>query len=696
MPEYINPNIYAVHLVGPDGRTIKVNKNQRMNLSEYFNKYCDRGFIQLLSDYENQDMLERGVRQQSVQKGRVVLDDATRRIQKQLAEKEEQQRKIEEAQVRKLARSKLIRNKQVAEFRKQQQQILETAKHTPGVVDHSVKGQRRVLRNLAIQRAQKKQPLVNYVDNGNEHKIVGKLSRANANEIFQENLEKFKYPISNNIGVGILSYNRPDILHRLIRSIVSYTDLHKTTIFISDDNSDNEELLKYLDDLSSAATPNFVILRNNERLGIAGNTNRLLKCLSRFKYGMLLNDDVEILKYGWDQIYFDAMENTGMHHFVYHQPGVYNAPVGDPVNLGETKLLRVDKRPHGAVLAFTNQLFSKIGYFDENFGLYGMEHVDWSQRAYECGMQEHGFYDIEVAKEYFKIHSESSAVGNRQELLREARSIFKNREPGRFIQSSDNASVPMISYIIPFRNVHRQNEIITVLNNVRAQRFPHIEIIAVEQDPKTSVDLDKMHPVIYDFDDGGGNDLFNKSRAFNLGLSKVIADNVILHDADMVVPGHYTSLINSILEESEACHIGNRVLYTTRDSTSNITNKEIVDDDVQCDRVVSYFEGGSLACRVSTYWLVGGFNEDYWGYGCEDCDFYWRLSNRSKWFGDRTLDLLHLWHPRVENWGVHHRTNKELEARIAQAGLDGRVIMQHEQLRRNGYGEHLDNALDGG
>ena len=44
-------------------------------------------------------------------------------------------------------------------------------------------------------------------------------------------------------------------------------------------------LLKYLDDLDSAATPNFVILRNNERLGIAGNTNRLLRCLSRFKKG---------------------------------------------------------------------------------------------------------------------------------------------------------------------------------------------------------------------------------------------------------------------------------------------------------------------------------------------------------------------------------------------------------------------------
>ena len=228
MPEYINPNTYAVHLVDPDGRTIRINKNQRMNLSEYFNRYCARGFIQLLSDYENEDIRDRNIRQQSVEKGRVVLDDATKRIQEQLIKKEEEQRKLEEAQVRKLARSKLIRNKQVTDARKQQENALEMAKHIPGIVNHSVKGQRRVLRNLAIQKSQKKQPLVNYIDDGNEHKIVGKLSRANANEVFQKNIEELKYPISNNIGVGILSYNRPDILHRLIRSIVSYTDLHKT------------------------------------------------------------------------------------------------------------------------------------------------------------------------------------------------------------------------------------------------------------------------------------------------------------------------------------------------------------------------------------------------------------------------------------------------------------------------------------
>jgi GT2 family glycosyltransferase len=694
MPEYINSNTYAVHLIGPDGRTIKINKNQRTNLPEYYNKYCARGFIQLLSDYENEVIHDKNVRQQSVEKGRVVLDEATKKAQAILAKKEEEQRNKEEAQVKKLARSKVIRNKQIGEARKQQEAALEMAKHIPGIVKHSIKGQRRVLRNLAIQKAQKKQVLVNYIDDGDERKIVGKLSRANANEIFQKNIEEFKYPVSNNIGIGILSYNRPDILHRLIRSIVSYTDLHKTTIFISDDNSDNKELLKYLDDLNSAATPNFVILKNNKRIGIAGNTNRLLRCLSRFKYGMLLNDDVEILRYGWDQVYFDAMENTGMHHFIYQQLGVYNASVGDSINVGETKLLKVEKRPHGAVMAFTNDLLSKIGYFDESFGFYGMEHVDWSQRAYECGMQEAGFYDIEISKEYFKIHSESSAVKNRQKLLREAREIFKNREPGRFVQSSDKTLVPTISYVVPFKNVHRQSEIITVLNNVRAQRFPCINIVAIEQDPKANMDIDKIQPVLHDIDDGSGNDLFNKARAFNLGLTKIVTDKVVLHDADMIVPGHYTSLINSILDDHEACHIGNRVLYTTKDSTSNITNTGVISNDVKCDRVVSYFEGGSLACRTKVYWKVGGFNEDYWGYGCEDCDFYQRLVHKSKWFGDRTLDLLHLWHSRVPNWGAHHRANKELEARVAQAGLDGRIDMQYDQLRQNGYEDYLNGALN--
>ena len=115
-------------------------------------------------------------------------------------------------------------------------------------------------------------------------------------------------------------------------------------------------------------------------------------------------------------------------------------------------------------------------------------------------------------------------------------------------------------------------------------------------------------------------------------------------------------------------------------------------DAVTCERTVGYFEGGSLACRVKTYWLVGGFNQDFIGYGCEDCDFYARLSDGCKWIENRTYDLVHLWHGRVAGWDKHHETNRALENRLKQKPISERILHQHQQLSRRGYADKLREA----
>ena len=89
------------------------------------------------------------------------------------------------------------------------------------------------------------------------------------------------------------------------------------------------------------------------------------------------------------------------------------------------------------------------------------------------------------------------------------------------------------------------------------------------------------------------------------------------------------------------------------------------------------------------YWRVGGFNEDYWGYGCEDCDFYARLSQAARWTEQRSFDLLHLWHDRVDGWDKHHKENKNLERILSGNDIQTRVRMQYAQLKRLGYGEEL-------
>jgi len=701
MPEYINPNLYAVYLVGPDGRTIRVNKGQRIVLSEYFDRYKARGFLKSVNERQEQIIVEDNKPIKRVSDTRTMLNqvsqDALDNVENNPNAQIKKQQTEREAKLRRLAKSRNIKNQQIKKTRTEHEIELQRTQGSTNKIKFVQNSTQKIMKNTKMKRHVKR-PHINYVDDNPNRRVVGRISRADANELLQDNIKNNNYPISNGIGVGILSYNRPDVLHRLIRSIVSYTNLQQTTIFISDDASDDSELVSYLAALKKS--PNFVILRNNERLGIAGNTNRLLRCLKRFDYGIILNDDVEIVQKGWDEFYVDAMKRTGFHHFMYNQVGVYNAKPLDTVNVNGHDLLKIDKRPQGAVLAFSNKMMTECGYFDESYGLYGMEHVDWSSKSFEFGLQPAGFFDIAGANQFFTIHPENSAVENRQELLHEARKVYETRKSSQItpvsIEASKSSAVPIVTYVVPLRNFHRKDEIVTVLDNIRAQRFPQIEIIVVEQDAESNIDVQSLMPARYFHADGNGNPLFNKAVAFNVGMSNVQTKSVILHDADMIVPAHYTRMIYSLLKEHDACHVGSKVLYVSKETTSQISVNKTVDEQLHCDRVVTYYEGGSLACNLNAYWKIGGFNEDFWGYGCEDCDFYSRLEKGvDKFYGERSLDLLHLWHPRVEGWDDHHQTNKKIEQQLTRNTIEQRIAMQHEQLRRNGYGDNLDNALKG-
>ncbi len=614
MPEFVNPNNYTVHLIGPDGQLVKVKAGGHKNLSEYFNKYCARGFIRLVT-------------------GAAVSPAPTpvRPVQ--------------------------------ARLHKTIKPVIEPVK--PHI--------RPVLKSKIVQHR--------------VGRVVGRPVNTDSTELLKTNLARNNYPISNNIGVGILSYNRAASLQRLIQSIVNNTDLRRTTIFISDDASTDSATNAYLDEL--ARNPNLIVLRNQHRLGVAGNSNRLLRCLARFRYGLLLNDDVEIIGSNWEYFYPAALDRTGLHHLLYRQQGVYGAERGDAIAVAGLTLHKVVDKPHGAVLAFTQHFVQQVGYFDEQYGMYGMEHVDWSQRAWELGVQGPGFFDVAGSDRLFRINADPSAVDNRTQLLQDAKEIFANRVV-RAVPLTPASAVPEIAYIIPIRNFERTKSILTVVNNIRAQRFPVVHIIMVEQDQASQIDLAAYQPINYYLVNAPENHLFNKSKAFNLGVSKAPCELVILHDADILAHGHYTGAVATILATHDACHVGNTVIYTSPEAMQTINATGIVDTAVKCERTVGYYEGGSLACTKRAFWAVGGFNEDYWGYGVEDCDFYARLSESSRWKEDRVFDFLHLWHSRVQGWVAHHEANKVLETSLKQKSIAERIQLQHQQLRRAGYGPHLE------
>jgi glycosyltransferase involved in cell wall biosynthesis len=489
------------------------------------------------------------------------------------------------------------------------------------------------------------------------------------------------YSISDGIGVGILSYNRVISLIRLINSIVRNTDLNKTTIFISDDASNDPKTSQYINTLRNNTRLNMVVLNNDTNLGVAGNSNRLLKCLSRFKYQILLNDDVEVLQKGWESFYFEAMRDTGFNHFIRQQVGVYGGKNGKKIKVGPRDLLRVDSKPQGAVLAFTNEMAVKCGDFDESYGKYGMEHVDWSMKAFELKLQDKGFFDVEGSDRFFKVYSEASSVPDKGGKLASARSLFESRTPCKVFHA--NAALPEISYVIPYRELARNDSLRTVVNNIRAQKFPVIRIILSEHDTNSKINYGDLHPCNTHIASETSALPFNKSKAFNLGVSKSNTDKIILHDADMLIPDGYTVSVSNALDKYEACHLGKSVTYACPNSTDLINKSRAVNrKDLNMDRLVCYYEGGSLACLKQTYWSVGGFNEDFWGYGYEDNDFYHRLKQSSNFLEDRKTNLLHLAHPRSPDFSETYKANSEVYDEVCKMSMSKRIISQKQQISR--------------
>lgn len=636
MPNYYNPWPHAVELVGPNGERTKILSKSTRELSDFYDKYLSKGYIL---------KAEAGPQISTKQPQNPVVSVKQR----------------------------------IFDGKRSTEHIKPTVQNVKVVVQNNKK------------LIQKKQPNTTIIGQLPDRQVrlnkpgLGAVINVDAKKIYDNSTSYAPYRISNGVCVCVLSYNRGKSLLRLIESIRKTTDLNKVVVFISDDCSTDQYTIDVLSDLEK--DPKLVVIRNKTNIGVAGNTNRLLRCAERFQHIFLLNDDVELLNGGWEEYFIENSAKAGLCHVCYRQNGVYNAKEDEatPLELNGISLNVVYEKPHGAFLYITNQAFKTCGYFDEQFGLYGFEHIDWSLKPYEFGLQPPGFFDFIESNKFVMIHDEKSAIKNKHIEYKKSMTNFKSRLPGCKALPSERSVVPSISYVVPCRNFERSDSIKTVVNGIIGQSFPHIQIILVEQDVTQKLklsDFKLIDKLVFVNDSYDG--LFNKSKAFNVGVTLCKYD-VILHDADMISRADYTKRIYDLLLEREAVHICGAVIYLDKESTHNVNVSGVLPVKPSFERVVGYFEGGSLALRRSSYWDIGGFNEDFWGYGVEDCDFYARASSLSTWLRSKEYDLVHLWHSRVPNWQTHHQENINLGKELAKMSIQDRINQQKSKLLKSGY-----------
>lgn len=177
------------------------------------------------------------------------------------------------------------------------------------------------------------------------------------------------------VGIGIVTYNRREILNDTINQVRAFTRHPDAVLVVADDGS-------------SDGTP--VMLREKQvpvitgvNMGIAWNKNRALFLLSHIlgcETVILLEDDTRPIRNGWEAEWVEAARRWGHVNFAsdWMQKHILSGAgtAADPAR---------SKQITAQCAAYSGTALTYGGYFDPRFKGYGHEHVEHSRRLVRVG-----------------------------------------------------------------------------------------------------------------------------------------------------------------------------------------------------------------------------------------------------------------------------------------------------------------------
>lgn len=256
------------------------------------------------------------------------------------------------------------------------------------------------------------------------------------------------------IGIGVTTHNRHKLIATCVKNIRKYTSSPYKLVVV-DDASDVPVNIK-----------NVKIYRFEKNMGIAASKNKCLSLLEGCDHYFLFDDDCWPKQTGWEDFYINAATKSKSHHFcftweyydngereeywkvdkivginekyVLHiegiEPQYFNSWMHDitirmiKIQMGFPGTIphRFEYQPEfeikihnscsGALLYFDKECVEKIGGFNTGFGRYGGEHVGFTNRVYNVGLNPIGvFLDVKGSDEY--IHSVDKSMGGKNVSL---------------------------------------------------------------------------------------------------------------------------------------------------------------------------------------------------------------------------------------------------------------------------------------
>jgi GT2 family glycosyltransferase len=133
-------------------------------------------------------------------------------------------------------------------------------------------------------------------------------------------------------------------------------------------------LAKWLEQVDKTYTNDYVIIHvaedtDEDRRGVAYRKNECLRALKDCDYVFLFDDDCYPIQAGWIKFFI----YSGYEHLIYCDPKFHGLR-------NEIGNLLVYNDCGGVFMFMAKSAIERVGGFNEDFGLYGFEHAEYSNR----------------------------------------------------------------------------------------------------------------------------------------------------------------------------------------------------------------------------------------------------------------------------------------------------------------------------
>jgi glycosyltransferase involved in cell wall biosynthesis len=188
------------------------------------------------------------------------------------------------------------------------------------------------------------------------------------------------------IAVCITTRNRHEILNFARLSWISFNSCN-ADIFIVDDASNTPV---------AGSSYRFEIQQ-----GIAKAKNKCLELAQGYDYVFLVDDDVFPKVNGWEKPYIESGLNHMALTFDKNSKGHYYSP--SVRREGDWNGYATYNAPNGCMLFLTKKAIETAGGMRPEFGIWGFEHVEYSQRIHLLGLTPHPYIDVANSLDLFYV-----------------------------------------------------------------------------------------------------------------------------------------------------------------------------------------------------------------------------------------------------------------------------------------------------